>query len=171
MSSIRIDRIYPHPPSKVWRALTETDLLARWLMPNDFVPRVGHRFTFRTEPGPGFDGIVHCEVLELVPGGRMVWSWRGGPIDTVVTFELLAVDGGTRLRVCHDGFKGLRANLVRLILGLGARTLYGRRLPELLAGLAPTSAAGCMQRSQSWLVRLLGFVPPTRRAPRSAAPR
>ena len=29
-----------------------------WLMDNDFEPVVGHRFTFRTEPTRGFDGIV-----------------------------------------------------------------------------------------------------------------
>jgi uncharacterized protein YndB with AHSA1/START domain len=54
---------YPHPVERVWAALTSSDALAVWLMPNDFKPVVGHRFTFRTKPAPGFDGIVHCEVL------------------------------------------------------------------------------------------------------------
>ena len=42
----------------MWHALTYLHLLARWLMPNDFPPAVGHQFTFRTEPVPqhGFDG-------------------------------------------------------------------------------------------------------------------
>lgn len=62
-TSLRIEKTYPHPRARVWRALVDPELLARWLMPNDFAPRVGHRFTFRTEPGPGFDGIVRCEVL------------------------------------------------------------------------------------------------------------
>jgi len=40
-------------------------------MPNDFKPVVGHAFTFRTEPVSqhGFDGVVHCEVLDLEPPG------------------------------------------------------------------------------------------------------
>ena len=73
-AAIHTDAFLPHPPEKVWRALTDSAVLASWLMPNDFQPRIGHRFTFRTEPVPthGFDGIVHCEVLELVPPG-----WRG----------------------------------------------------------------------------------------------
>ena len=55
--AIRTDSFFPHPPEKVWRALTDPQLLAAWLMPNDFEPRVGHRFTFRTDPVPahGFD--------------------------------------------------------------------------------------------------------------------
>ena len=65
--AIRTDSFFPHPPEKVWRALTDPELLASWLMPNDFEPRVGHQFTFRTDPVPAhdFDGIVRCEVLEL----------------------------------------------------------------------------------------------------------
>src|SRR5262249_37620569 len=63
--AIRLDEFLAHPPARVWRALTDPDLLARWLMPNDFRPAAGHRFTFRTDPRPGFDGIVHCEVLTL----------------------------------------------------------------------------------------------------------
>ena len=56
--AIRTDSFFPHPPEKVWRALIDPELLASWLMPNDFEPRVGHRFTFRTDPVPahGFDG-------------------------------------------------------------------------------------------------------------------
>ena len=65
MSSIVTDSFLPHPPAKVWNALTDPALLAAWLMPNDFVPALGHRFTFQTEPVPaqGFDGVIRCEVL------------------------------------------------------------------------------------------------------------
>jgi uncharacterized protein YndB with AHSA1/START domain len=165
MAEIRIDRVYPHPPQKVWRALTEPELLARWLMPNDFAPTVGQRFTFRTDPAPGFDGIVHCEVLELDAPRRMVWSWRGGPLDTRVVFELEPVPTGTRLRMTHSGFRGLRARLVRWMLAIGCRTLYGRRLPELLAGLdAPPSPPACMSTGQSLLARVASWLPQRRRA-------
>jgi uncharacterized protein YndB with AHSA1/START domain len=90
--AIRTDSFFPHPPEKVWRALTNPGLLASWLMPNDFEPRVGHRFTFRTDPVPGhgFDGIVRCEVLELVPARRLRISWAGGGLDTTVTGAALS---------------------------------------------------------------------------------
>jgi uncharacterized protein YndB with AHSA1/START domain len=80
---------YPHPVSRVWEALTSSEALTAWLMPNDFKPVVAHRFTFRTKPAPGFDGIVRCEVLELDPPRRMVWSWAGSSIGTTVTWTAL----------------------------------------------------------------------------------
>ena len=52
-ASIRTATFFPHPPDKVWRALTDPELLGAWLMPNDFQARVGHRFTFRTDPVQG----------------------------------------------------------------------------------------------------------------------
>ena len=63
--NIKLEAFYPFPPERVWRAITDTEALSKWLMPNDFEPRVGHKFNFKTKPAPGFDGIVHCEVLKL----------------------------------------------------------------------------------------------------------
>jgi uncharacterized protein YndB with AHSA1/START domain len=121
---------YPHPPGLVWEALTSSDALAAWLMPNDFKPVVGHRFTFRAKPAPRFDGIVRCEVLELDPPRRMAWSWAGGNIDTTVTFTLEETSGGgTRLRMHQVGFHGLGAQLTRRILAGGYPRILGRRLP------------------------------------------
>ena len=178
MTRLEVDRTYPHPPELVWRALTTSELLAAWLMPNDFEPVVGHRFTFRTEPGPGFDGVVRCEVLELTPpgGGEGVepgpgvleLSWVGGPIDTVVRFQVAAVEGGTRLVVTQSGFRGVKAWLVSRILAAGNRTLYGQRLPELLQRLARGERASsasdgeppheeCMTPAQGVIARLLGL--------------
>ncbi len=137
-----IDRevTYPHPPERVWRALTDAKALGQWLMPNDFEPTVGHAFQFRTKPGPGFDGIVDCKVLEVSPHERLSYSWRGGPIDTVVTFELTATaDGGTKLRFHQTGFRGLRASMVRLILGAGFKRMFKGYLPTVLGQLADGS--------------------------------
>ncbi|MDB6082785.1 MAG: hypothetical protein JWN43_666 [Gammaproteobacteria bacterium] len=102
---IVVDYKLSAPPEKVWRALTEPELLERWLMPNDIAPIVGRTFTFRTAPAPGFDGIVHCRVEEMEAPERLVYSWRGGAIDTMVTWALLGTDaGGTYLRLVQDGF-------------------------------------------------------------------
>lgn len=163
---VRQERLYPHPRARVWRTLTEKDLLGRWLMPTDFEERLGHRFTFRTDPGPGFDGIIHCEVLELEAPSRMVWSWRGGPLDTRVTFTLTEEDEGrsTRLVMVHDGFRGLRARIVGRILELGSRKLYGESLPGLLDELARgespegESHVACMEKEQGVLVKLLSLL-------------
>ncbi len=104
--AIRTDTFLPHPPQKVWRALTDPELLRVWLMPNDFQACVGHRFTFRTQPLPahGFDGVVHCEVLELVPPVRLRISWAGGGINTTGTWQLFRQGTGTRLLLSHERF-------------------------------------------------------------------
>ena len=106
--SIHAEYDLPHPPNKVWRALTESGLLAAWLMPNDIRPTVGHRFTFKTQPMPGWDGIVHCEVLDVDPEKRLRYSWRGGAessrLDSVVTWTLTPTAQGTKLVLEHSGF-------------------------------------------------------------------
>ena len=111
---IAIEEVLPHSPGKVWRALTSGALMARWLMPpSGFEPTPGNRFTFQTTPAGEWDGTIRCEVLEVVPGERFVFAWRGGHIDnegygslldTVVTFKLAPSDGGTRLTLVHSGF-------------------------------------------------------------------
>jgi len=99
----------PFSPAKVWRALTEPALLARWLMTTDMEPTVGNSFTFRSEPTQWWDGVVHSEILELERERRLSYTWRSGPesspLDTVVTWTLTPTpSGGTRLSLEHSGF-------------------------------------------------------------------
>jgi uncharacterized protein YndB with AHSA1/START domain len=134
---INVDQYLAHPPARVWRALTDPELLARWLMPNDFQPVVGHRFTFRTEPRPsyGFDGVVHSEVLELEPERRLRLAWRGGGLDTTVTWTLVPEGRGTRLFLEHAGFDPDDPVQRRTfaILGGGWRSHAARALESVLA--------------------------------------
>ncbi|HYN92811.1 MAG TPA: SRPBCC domain-containing protein [Pilimelia sp.] len=148
-----VEAVYGHPVERVWAALTSAEALAAWLMPNDFAPRVGHEFTFRTEPAPGFDGVVRCRVLELAPPTRMVWSWAGGPIDTTVTFALTPLaDARTALHVRQFGFRGLGGQFTRLVLLRGSRQIYRRRLPAYLAGRPlPDPHAGHRHWPPHWL--------------------
>lgn len=164
MTTIRIERHYAHPPEKVWHALTDRELLGQWLMPNDFEPRVGHRFTFTTEPAPGFDGVVRCEVLRVEAPCELSFTWVGGPIDTVVTFTLEPADGGTRFRMQQAGFQGLKGWLVSRMLGRGSRTIYGRYLPELLDRMddqgrlreVPETPKECITTGQKVIARVVG---------------
>jgi uncharacterized protein YndB with AHSA1/START domain len=125
--------VYPHPIERVWAALTSSEALAAWLMPNDFEPEIGREFTFTTKPAPGFDGVVRCRVVEMQPPTRMVWNWAGGNIDTSVTFTLDPVDADhTRLRMHQVGFHGLGAQLTRRILASGFSRMFGEALPAYL---------------------------------------
>lgn len=106
LASITYDIYLPHAPERVWEALTTSDAIARWLMPNDFAPRVGHRFTFQATPMPAlnFDGVCHCEVTACEPSRLLAYTWRGGALDTLVTYRLEPEGDGTRLHFEHSGF-------------------------------------------------------------------
>lgn len=96
----------PHPPAKVWRALTEPELLSEWLLPVTGLDlRIGAAFTYRTQAYPGWDGRVECEFLEIEPGRRLRYSWRVPFLDTVVTFTLTPIATGTRVQLVQTGFR------------------------------------------------------------------
>ena len=125
---LRFEAYYPHSPAKVWRALTEPQLIERWLMPNDFRPEIGHRFQFTAPPQPGWDGKVYCEVLECEPPHRLVYSWKNNLIDTIVRFTLREENVGTRLVLEHQGFKGFKGWMVRFILGSGWKGMVAKHI-------------------------------------------
>lgn len=137
MRDIVIEQTLPFPREMVWEALTDSDQLAAWLMPNDFRPEVGHSFTFRTKPAPGFDGIVQSTVKVLEAPVRLVLTWTGGGIDTIVSFELEDEGHATHLRLTHSGFKGLSAIMPRLVLGSGWKSLIRKKLLDFLARIGP----------------------------------
>jgi uncharacterized protein YndB with AHSA1/START domain len=102
--SLVIEREVPHAAEKVWRALTEGQLIEQWLMSNDFKPVVGHRFTFRSTPVPGWDGIIECSVLVVEPNARLSYSWGTMGMESVVAWTLTPTEGGTHLRMEQSGF-------------------------------------------------------------------
>lgn len=111
--AITVEKVLPYPSDRIWRTLTRSELIGKWLMPNDFEPVVGRRFSFRSKPMGDWDGVVHCEVLDCEPPRLLRYSWKGGSdanpaygsrLDSVVTWTLTQVDGGTHVRMVHDGF-------------------------------------------------------------------
>lgn len=99
-----IERVFPHAPEKLWRALTESPLIAQWLMKNDFEPVVGRKFQLRSEPVPQWDGLIDCEVLVVEPLKRLSYSWGTMGIGLVVLFTLTPAEGGTHMRMEQSGF-------------------------------------------------------------------
>ena len=103
---ILVDEVLPHAPETIWKTLTSS---------------------------------IHCQVLEAVPNERLVYSWKGGHdgnvgygsrLDTLVTWTLSEVEGGTRVRLAHSGF------------------------------VLPTNATACRNLNEGWpkVVRNLGTV-------------
>jgi uncharacterized protein YndB with AHSA1/START domain len=113
---IVVEDVFPHTPATIWKTLTSTDLIGRWLMmkPTGFEPVKGVRFTIQTTRAGVWDGVIHCEVLEVTRNKSLAYSWQGGHesnaqeygslLDTNVTWTLVKVNSGTRLRLVHSGF-------------------------------------------------------------------
>jgi uncharacterized protein YndB with AHSA1/START domain len=102
--SLVIERELPHPPEKVWRALTQGHLIKEWLMDNDFQPVVGHKFSFRATPVANWSGVIDSEVLVVEPNKKLSYSWGTLGVGTVVVWTLTATGGGTLLRMEQSGF-------------------------------------------------------------------
>jgi len=100
-----IERVFPHPPEKLWRALTETPLITQWLMNNDFEPVVGRKFQFRADPVPNWNGVIDSEVLVVEPLKRLSYRWSSLGLDSVVLWTLTPAEGGTHVRMEHSGFR------------------------------------------------------------------
>jgi uncharacterized protein YndB with AHSA1/START domain len=112
---IVVDEVFPHSPAVVWKTLTTPELMGRWLsmQPTGFQPTKGNRFTYQTTRAGEWDGVIQCEVLEVIPNERLVYTWQGGHeanvgygsrLETVVTWTLFKVDSGTRVHLVHSGF-------------------------------------------------------------------
>jgi len=133
LNSIVVERTLAHPPAKIWKALTTSALIERWLMKNDFQPRLGHRFNFHATPIPGmWNGTTDCEVLEIDEPNRLAYSWNASGeeaadgLKSVVTWTLTPVGGGTQVRMEHSGFRPQDE---------GGRQAMGGGWPRIVEGL------------------------------------
>jgi len=102
--SVVVEREFPHPPEKVWRALTEGPLMAQWLLKNDFEPVVGRAFTLRREPMANWDGVIQCQVRTVDVCKTLSYTWGALGMETVVTWTLTPTASGTHLRMEQSGF-------------------------------------------------------------------
>ncbi|HVB68444.1 MAG TPA: SRPBCC domain-containing protein [Acetobacteraceae bacterium] len=100
LRSVIIERDLPHPPEKIWRALTQGHLIEDWLMQNDFEPVVGHRFTLRADWG-----AVDCQVMAVEPNKALSYTWGAYGLGSVVTWTLTPTGTGTHLRMEQSGFR------------------------------------------------------------------
>jgi uncharacterized protein YndB with AHSA1/START domain len=126
--------VYPNRLEDVWHALTSSEALAGWLMENDFAPRIGHKFHFRSKSRFGFNRVIPCEVLEVDEPRVLSYSW--GVKGSVVTFRLEPSVDGTRLRLEHKGLGGVRGIALAWVLSHGWSHKIDQRLPAVLTSIA-----------------------------------
>ena len=103
--SVIMERDFPHPPEKVWRALTESSLIEQWLMRNDFEPVAGRTFNLRMDPMPNWNGVIDCQVLAIEPLQSLSYTWGTLGMESVVTFTLTPTANGTHLHMEQSGFR------------------------------------------------------------------
>jgi uncharacterized protein YndB with AHSA1/START domain len=97
-----------HSPEKVWRALTDPELIAQWLLPIfDLKLEPGAAFTLKTQAYPPWDGTVNGRMLEIETNKKLSYAWAVGAmkLDTIVTFTLTPTASGTHLSLVQSGFK------------------------------------------------------------------
>ena len=105
--SVVVERDIPHPPEKIWRALTQPHLIEEWLMKNDFALVEGHQFKLRGDWG----GVLDCEVLAIEPNRTLSYTWNhtheqpAYSLQSIVTFTLTRTSTGTHLRMEQSGFR------------------------------------------------------------------
>jgi uncharacterized protein YndB with AHSA1/START domain len=159
--SIHITRFLPHSPERVWRCLTEAELLGKWFMANNINAVQGAEFTFTMAPQKGWDGVTHCRITTLEPFHKIAYTYRGEAsgekpiacagvdsaaadkagkhlfltLDTVLYFTLTPEGNGTRLDMTHSGYKGLKLVIVSLVMGMGWKKQMKKLEALLSAGV------------------------------------
>lgn len=140
--AIIVEDTLPHSPETVWKVLTTSDLISRWLMQNDFSPAPGARFTMRSRPMGDWDGTVHCTVTIFDPPRCLAYTWVGGSstpgaaapsLDSTVTWTLEPVANGTRLRMVHAGFRSPENDMGFAAMSQGWGTVI-KRIGALAVG-------------------------------------
>jgi uncharacterized protein YndB with AHSA1/START domain len=156
--TIRIKTVLPYAQDKVWQALTDPKWLSTWFMENNIEPVKGHYFTFKMKPQKGWDGITHCEIIEVEPKKFISYTYKGEAtgekalacagihsetadkltkgiftrLDTVLSFRLEPTSDGTILFMEHSGYKGLKLVIISLIMQMGWKKQLRKKLPKVL---------------------------------------
>ncbi len=147
-AAVQLQRTIPAPPEQVYRAWLEPDLLQRWLAPAglevtraEVDERVGGRYRIWQANADGqVGGGFECQILELVPGERLVFRWgfvgpdrdAGPTYDSLLTITLEeATGGGTMLTLLHEQLDALHAALPHVAESVGIG--WGMALDKLAA--------------------------------------
>ncbi|MBA3325362.1 MAG: metalloregulator ArsR/SmtB family transcription factor [Rhodobacteraceae bacterium] len=133
-------------PARVWPFLVEKDKLGQWLHRAEADLAVGRDFALLRGEGEDARRVCWGRVLEMDPPHRMRTTFTVNALEgleTVVTYALEAVAGGTRLTLTHEGLgaAGDKA-LVQLMAFDGGWDRHFAELRAALAAAAETNREG-----------------------------
>lgn len=138
---ISLEWFYPYPVETLWECFTNPEILKQWnslTTKDDFRAEVGFQWMESQKPRKGWDGKMYFEILDVIPQKRLTYSFKGGPapgkitLDTIVTWEFLSVEGGTKILLLHTGFEGIKGFITSLIMTKGWDKHTGQRLLTFL---------------------------------------
>jgi len=137
MSTVIIERIFNATIERVWQAITDKEQMKRWYFDlSDFKPEIGFEFSF---PGQGHEGALYlhiCTIKEVVVEKKLAYSWtyKDQPGYSVVTFELIPEEGGTRVKLTHEGLESFprHPDFAKESFAEGWRYILGTSLDEFL---------------------------------------
>jgi uncharacterized protein YndB with AHSA1/START domain len=117
-NSLSVSQRVNAPPQRVFNAWIDPSDLVNWIGPGNWRvthaetdPRTGGSFRFRfhlDEEGRGVE--ISGVYREFSPSSRLVFTWNPtgdlpfAPSETVVTVDLIPIEGGTEVRITHEGF-------------------------------------------------------------------
>ena len=121
------------PLEKVWEAVSTSEGIAAWWMPNSLKPIIGHEFVLHT----GQFGDSICTVTELQPPTRLGFDWGK---DWHVLIELKKLnEEQTELTLIHSGWDANKVTefeqphtVVRGFMESGWERIVKERLPDLV---------------------------------------
>lgn len=119
LPDVRQSIVVKAPIEKVWKAVSTSEGIASWWMPNTLEPVQGREFTLHT----GQYGDSACKVTEVDPPNRIAFDWNE---DWHVVFELKDLDGQTEFTVTHSGWNAEKHAKIRGIMEQGWVEIEGR---------------------------------------------
>ena len=107
------------PRKTVWGYFENPDLLAGWLMRNNFSGKLGEEFQFFAQPSNDWDGVLLCRLVEFDPPKKLAFTWDANNIkgETLVTIELVEEAEKTRVRLVHANFENASVDVEPIIRG------------------------------------------------------
>ena len=147
-NGIHFEKVFSHPPERVWQALTDPNALSQWLLPTTFKPKRGHRFHFTRLSEKGVRVKTRCQVVELEAPRRLAYTWQAEDeqTPTLVTWTLEAVPEGTCLRLEHIGLETSRA------ISIGSNNFVSINFANRLAAFL---SSGDLQAEQTRMGRII----------------
>lgn len=136
LQDIKQTVIFEAPIQKVWEAVSTSEGIASWFMPNDFQPKVGFEFHLQSPFGPS-----PCKVLEIDAPHRLSFAWD---LDGwIVSFQLKELGNKTEFTLVHDGWKqpdeilpkaNEKSSVIRDRMAQGWVGLVNERLKKVVEG-------------------------------------